>query len=142
VNEEKLRAEIEAYDKNIDQYRKALQTESVWLFLAILGCWSVIGNGYLQAFAFCITIVFFSVQVASHLTHRNTFNSFESRIKKLIEREFISGSVKDHYLEKFGQLKEKRASKIQALKAAPMFSLCFIFLFWSIYDQIVLQLLG
>ena len=135
----KLKAEIKAYYKNIDEYRRALQAESVWLFLAVLGCWSVSGNSYIQTFAFFITLAFFGIKVSSKLTHRRTFNSFESSIQDLIKREFISGPAKDDYSNKLSLLKEKRASNIQPLKAAPMFFLCFVFLVWSIYDQLILQ---
>ena len=140
--EVQLKAEIEAYDRNIDEYRRALQTESVWLFLAVLGCWSVSSNSYIQTFAFLITIAFFCIQVTSKLTYGRTFNSFESSIQDLVEREFISGPAKDDYLNRLALLKKKRASNIQPLKVAPMFFLCFGFLCWSIYDQIVLQLIG
>lgn len=105
--EVKLKAEIEAYDKNIDEYRRALQTESVWLFLAVLGCWSVSSNSYIQTFAFLITIAFFGIRVASKLTYGRTFNSFESSIQDLIEREFISGPAKDDYLSRLALLKKK-----------------------------------
>lgn len=140
--EVRLKAEIEAYDKNIAEYRRALQTESVWLFLAVLGCWSVSSNSYIQTFAFLITIAFFCIRAASKLTYGRTFNSFESSIEDLIEREFISGPAKDDYLSRLALLKKKRASNIQPLKAAPMFFLCIGFLVWSIYDQIVLQFIG
>ena len=139
--EVKLKAEIADYDKNIDEYRKALQTESVWLFLAVLGCWGVSNKG-IQIFAFVLAIIFFGIQVSSHLTHRRTFSSFEKDIEKLIDSEFISGPLKDDYHESLRLLKEKRASNIQPLKAAPMFVLCFIFLAWSVIDRVVPQLMG
>jgi len=140
--EVKLKVEIEAYRENINEYRRALQTESVWLFLAVLGCWSVNSNIYIQSFAFFITIIFFGIQVVSKLTHKRSFNSFESSIQNLIEQEFISGPNKDSYSNELRLLKEKRASKIEPLKSAPMFLLCFGFLSWSIYDQVLSKLIG
>ncbi len=141
MKETKIKQEINDYCENIDQYRRALQTESVWLFLATLGCWSV-SDAAIQLFAFFITIVFVGIRVSSKLTVKKTFNTFERTIKELIESEFISGPRKEHYEEELQLIQQKRASNIQPLQTAPMFFICSIFLMWSIYDQASINFLG
>lgn len=136
LKESKLKEEIHDYNQNIDQYRQALQTQSVWLFLAILGCWSVTSGTHIQLFAFVITFIFFILRVVSHLGEKKSFNSFEKDISKLIEAEFIAGQKKEFYLSELTDLKNKRNSSIQAIKVAPMFIVCLAFYVISFYDQV------
>jgi hypothetical protein len=65
---------MDDYIKNIEEYRRALEAESVWLFLAILGCWSV-SDFHIQLFAFCVTALFFCIQVSSKLTVKKHLTS-------------------------------------------------------------------
>ena len=95
--ERKIIAELDDYSRNIDEYRNALQSEAVWLFVATLGCWSVSGSPKIQVLAFALTVVFFATKVASKLTNKKTFNRFEYDIEKLISEEFISGQTKEFY---------------------------------------------
>ena len=53
-----LEEEIERFSGNIKLYHKALNDEGVWLFLASLGCWSVVGGGY-QALSLATTFLLF-----------------------------------------------------------------------------------
>ena len=139
IRENKLLAEIDAYNKNIDQYLQALQTESVWLFLAVLGCWSVSSELYLQTIAFSITLVFFGIQVNSRLSHKKTFDGFEREINDLIERELVSGPLKKYYQGELKKLQGKRLSKMKLLKTAPMFVICFAFFALSFFEQVCLS---
>lgn len=134
--ETKLIQEINDYNHNIDQYRRALQVESGGLFLATLGCWSLSSNICIQAFAFIIVVMFFYISIRSNLDVKKSFNNFEKTIAELIAAEFLSGYKKDNYAEQLEQLKNKRNSNTHIVKTAPMFIFCFIFYVLSVWDQV------
>lgn len=129
-NEKRLKQELKNYKKNIKQYRNALENESIWLFLAALGCWSV--QGYLQFFSFFITITFFSSKIYNSLKIKKTFNGFEKNIIELIKKEFKSGAKKDEYEARLKSLQHIRQSNKETLKATPKFMLSCTFLALSI----------
>lgn len=131
-----LKDEIESYEKNLDQYRFALNKESVWLFVATLGCWSVNTNRLMQILAFVVTLIFFYSLVNSHLSDKKSFDSFEKRIEELIAGEFIDGSKKDGYSERLKQIKSKRESNLKPLSDAPMFFVSVVFFCFSVFDQV------
>lgn len=136
TKERKLQNEIKSYDDNIDQYRLALTTESIWLFLATLGCWSVNSGSYLQTLAFIVTLIFFTSRVLAHLKENKSFSNFEKSIKELIEGEFISGPKKEYYLQELLGLKSKRESNLQPLVVAPLFFVSAGFFCLSVFDQV------
>nr|WP_010130190.1 hypothetical protein [Microbulbifer agarilyticus] len=134
----KIEKELVAYIRNIDEYRKSLQRQSIWLFVAILGCWSVSGSIGIKIFAYVITGLYFYSLVFSEITVKKKFNDFEKNIEKMIAGAYIEGPSKTKYEEILGLVKVKRKSWCQIVKSAPMFILCLVFLAWSIYEQFTL----
>ena len=67
---------------DVKQHHLRLETKSVWLFLATLGCWSV-GNNYIQLMAYVITLVLFGKTISSGW---KTKDSFPERLKQIQKR--------------------------------------------------------
>ncbi|MEL6493457.1 MAG: hypothetical protein AAFQ95_26245 [Cyanobacteria bacterium J06621_3] len=55
---------LEKLIDDVNQHHFRLETKSVWLFLATLGCWSI-GNSYMQLMAYFITLALFGKMISS-----------------------------------------------------------------------------
>jgi hypothetical protein len=88
---ESIEAELNALNAHIDSYRLTLKEESVWLFLATLGCWSVTQR-WLQAVGFFIAIAIFAARIKERSTESKSFpklfSELELRISELAESEY------------------------------------------------------
>ena len=72
-------------------YKKYLNEEAIWLFLATLGSWSVVSHHFMQATAGALTFGLFLYRFLSGLSDKRTFATLlrnaESRINGSLEDE-------------------------------------------------------
>jgi hypothetical protein len=135
LNDE-ITLEISKFDKDIDEHREALEKESVWLFLATLGCYGVTNNDFLQTIAFLITFAFFISRVNSRKNKSNTklFILREKEIKKMITSKLNPGDIQQEQLNNLKKIRNEKLTLFQHIRSNPMYIICFIFLLASMED--------
>ncbi|MRD72780.1 hypothetical protein GH865_05880 [Rhodocyclus tenuis] len=84
--------EIQSLRDHVREYRKALNDEGVWLFLATLGCWGVSGKA-LQIFAIVVTILLFGRRLQDRLSERRPFSKIIVAIQYRVETELDEGDL-------------------------------------------------
>lgn len=112
---------------HIREYRAYLNEESIWLFLATLGCWSVAGQG-IQFVALAITVILFGRRFYEKLTDKQSFSKIIQSLEARITAEMPEGDSRKARLYDLAQLKKIELSSITALKKTWVFLLC-----WGFY---------
>lgn len=81
-----IEKEMQVLEEFVDNYRNLLNSESIWLFLATLGCWSVSQHN-IQIFAFLITLYLFFERLSVFRDNSRSFKEYvqiiESRVNQL-----------------------------------------------------------
>ena len=80
-----VEAELEALQHEIRFYRKTLNNEAVWLFLATLGCWSV-SNLVLQLVAYMIVVGLFGRRVSEQTRETRSSSALVKAVEERIAR--------------------------------------------------------
>ncbi|MDD2540966.1 MAG: hypothetical protein PHH28_07965 [Desulfuromonadaceae bacterium] len=112
---------------HIREYRAYLNEESIWLFLATLGCWSVAGQGT-QFIALSITVILFGRRLSEKLADKRSFTKIILSLEARITAELPNGDTRKARLYDLAQLKKDELSSITALKKNWVFLLC-----WGFY---------
>ena len=119
-----IEKKIEILKSDIDAYWRTLEVESIWLFLAAIGCWGV--DTYWHQFtAFSITFFLFVHRVLQK--HAN-FKPFSKRIKA-IQNEInskLEGEAKKERVVALDLITSK-ISLIPIMKSNCVFLVCFIY---------------
>ncbi|WP_114192113.1 hypothetical protein [Edaphovirga cremea] len=127
---EKVKEMICNYEKQINEFRSSVNTKSIWLFLATLGCWGV-EQIWIQNFAFFITFIFFTYQIHSKIEDKRSFNKIENDIKKVINTE-LDGDTQKARLYDLSEIKRRKHSIIPIIRSSFILSLSFIFFFFTV----------
>ncbi|MGL4576748.1 MAG: hypothetical protein ACRCV9_18315 [Burkholderiaceae bacterium] len=76
-----IERELEALSLAVTEYRRALNNEGVWLFLAVLGCWSVTPP-WLRLVALVAALLLFGHRMSSYSTERRSFTQLLDEVKR------------------------------------------------------------
>lgn len=118
---------------DIVSYWRTLEIESIWLFLAAIGCWSIDSYVY-QLAAFSITLLLFMHRVFRRHSNFTPFTKRIAGIENDINSE-LEGEIRRERLEEILLLKTK-ISFLPLMKSNYIFSICFIFTFLSFMHAI------
>lgn len=118
--------ELNVLQQNINEYRKALNSEGVWLFLATLGCWSVT-NLPLQLASFLLALVVFGDQMAKRYKESRSFSNMVQDLEKRISISLPEGDSQKARLYDLAIIKQKEMSTLNSLKNTRVFLLCWLF---------------
>lgn len=130
----KIKARLLNFEKEIDEYREALNTEGVWLFLSTLGCWSVTDE-LLQLFAFAITCILFLNRIWLKLNDRRLFIIRVREIEKQIKSQLQSSRLQKEQLDHLAEIKKKKLTSFAHIKSVPIYLICYLFLMLSISNS-------
>lgn len=121
-----IEAELNALQLHVVEYRKVLNDEAVWLFLATLGCWSVT-NGILQFIALGLAVLLFGSRIASRSIDTRSYSKLvtavECRIGEIVPAE-DSRKARLYDLATFQRIE---MSTLRTLKSSWPFLLCWLF---------------
>jgi hypothetical protein len=120
--------EISTFQRDLLKYRKVLNDESVWLFLATLGCWSVT-NGILQFVALIVTLIIFFKRRANLSKDIRTFSEWIKMIKERIAQTSLPEDTKKARLLNLEAFQRKEISHLTFIKRNWMFLVCWTFYF-------------
>lgn len=124
---EEIKQKISDFETHIDAYWAPLNTEGVWLFLAILGCWSVDHRSF-QYFALAITVILFTNRIVSKVKDKRTFSKIRKDIENLIITDLEEGDTKKARLHDLTQIQTVKPSAKNTVKSTIIFILCYSFL--------------
>jgi hypothetical protein len=136
INYQRIEDKIYALQRDIREYRKNLNTEAIWLFLATLGCWSVTDKWF-QIFALMLTIFLFGSRMKNRLieTKLDTM-PFSERVKTLKARiEQMSSTEdrrKEHLSSNLEKLQTNELSKPASVERGGVFLSCWLFYCFSL----------
>jgi len=126
-SEPTIEIEIEALRSHIHEYRRAINDEGMWLFLATLGCWSV-SEEWLQLSAIAVAVLLFSRRLQDRLSDLKSFSKMISTLRDRIAIELEDEDTKKARLYEIMQIKHNELSFISTIKEGAVFLLCWGFL--------------
>jgi len=86
---------IYEFHENIENYRRSLNLEAIWLFVATLGCWSV-NSDIIRVFSLSITFFLFSFQAYHRLPNKKSFEKIRMEAQREINA-LPNPGIKDQY---------------------------------------------
>lgn len=121
-----LAAEIDSFSANIRQYHESLNYEGIWLFLAALGCWSVVGVIYV-AFALVATFLLFAWRLNEKRIEKRTFSKVIKALEERINQELPYNDHRTGLLDKLRKLREVELSWRKVTRSAWPFLVSWLF---------------
>jgi hypothetical protein len=124
-NHDSVDEELFALRQYINEYRTALNTEGIWLFLATLGCWSVT-NIFLQISAFALALILFEERLSKRRSETRSFSERFEAIEDRISTDLPEGDSQKARLYDLAALRAE-LSMINSLRSVRTFYLCWFF---------------
>lgn len=122
---DQIKVEIENFHTHILEYRKYLNEEGVWLFLATLGCWSVKPGGH-QYSALLLTAVIFGFRLYSRISDKRTFPKIANAIRSSIASS-LKGDANKARLYELEKVEALAKSNFATIKQSGIFLVCWLF---------------
>ncbi len=120
---------IESFRRDINIYHASLKKESVWLFLATVGCLGI-PNKTIQLIAFLITVILFVTRIKNELNDTRPFKNIIDSIKNDIHEKLPEDN--DYKKDRLYDLKQiedsLNVSFFLFFIKFPIFAIC-----WSFY---------
>ena len=114
--------ELNAMASSIETHQRTLQEEGIWLFLAVLGCWSVYPES-LRACALCLALFLFGQRYEAHRTDQRNFAQQFAAARSRISALSIPAESKQEGLERLARLESEKLGGLQPLYKAPGFAI-------------------
>jgi hypothetical protein len=140
INYQRIEDKIYAFEWDVREYQKNLETEGIWLFLATLGCWSVTDKWF-QFFAFILTVVVFSSRVRNRLieTKLDTMpfpermETLKDRIEQMSSTEDWPKGRKERLSSRLEKLQTNNLSMLAGVGRSRVFLSCWFFYGFSLF---------
>ncbi|WP_274011815.1 hypothetical protein [Vibrio parahaemolyticus] len=128
---ERISNEIDVIVKDYKGYRKNINDQGIWLFLATLGCWSV--EFPYSIIAIIITFIIFTINAfPSKDGKRKVFMWELHKVRKQVDNSDLSESDKCFWNISI-KLTRKYFSFLYDVKTSPFFYLAYAFLVLTMY---------
>ena len=121
-----IEEELAALQVHVAEYRKALNDEAVWLFLATLGCWSVT-NGLFQFASLGLAVMLFGKRMTDRFIDNRSFTKLVKTIEQRIAQVVPIEDSRKARLFDLAAFQKNEMSVLQSLKGAWAFLLCWLF---------------
>ena len=121
-----IEAELSALQSHVAGYRRALNDEAVWLFLATLGCWSVT-NGMIQFVALGLAVLLFGSRMANRSIDSRSYSKLVKTIEHRIEQIVPAEDSRKARLFDLAAFQRSEMSTLRTLKSSWPFLLCWLF---------------
>lgn len=113
--------ELLAIQASIDAHQLGLNQEGVWLFLAVLGCWSVAPD-WMRLIALALTLVLFGIRYRSYRPYGRDFDSEFSLAESRIRALAVPATSREDGLQRLAQLKQQRLGGLRPVYEVPGFA--------------------
>ena len=126
-----ITSQILDFKNHIEHYQETINTEGIWLFLAVLGCWGV-DDELMQKAAFIMTMLIFLFRVLQKIEDTRSFKDIFLDIKSQINQSSFNENVKKARLDDLNKIKAKNLKLIKLIKSSSIFIICFIYTVFSV----------
>jgi len=117
---------LAAFRAHIEQYRRVLNDEGIWLFLSTLGCWGVTQPVF-QYLAFTLTVWLFGARVQGRYTERKSFRKLEASLHARIMSETEAADLRTKRLLVLEQVSKAYRFGAGPLRASMVFMASWLF---------------
>jgi hypothetical protein len=121
-----IHEDIEALKLHIRDHRLALNDGGIWLFLAILGCWSV-NNDLMQRVAFVIAFILFFTQMMNRLKEKRSIQELIQNIKNRISESDLDTQSMNKVIFDLKAIEDDELSASRTLREGFPFMLSWLF---------------
>lgn len=118
--------EIDALKRHVQGYRRALDSEGVWLFIATLGCWSVT-NEKLQFIAFIVAGMLFGERMAKRSSENRSFSKLVEKVEERIGELLPEGDARKARLYDLVEFRKSELSVLKSVRHNKVFFVCWLF---------------
>lgn len=131
---------LKSFSCYLFDYRKNLNKQGIWLFLATLGCWSV-PDGWLRLTAMSVTFLIFSTAIFIEWKEEGKNFNFKEATK-LVEKKISLLSEDDdkaYWTIILNNIKKKQLNTLKAIKEAYIYICSFTFYvicFWEMFIKV------
>jgi hypothetical protein len=129
-SQDSIEKELDAFRAHILHYRRVLNDEGVWTFLATLGCLGVT-LGPLRMMAFGVTILIFGQRFSERVGDKRSFSRLTTTIEHRINDLVFEEEVKMTKLDELAALKRQELSPWSAARNSTSFFWSWIFLIFA-----------
>ena len=112
--------ELRAVEASIDAHQLGLNEEGVWLFLAVLGCWSVAPD-WMRLVALALALVLFGIRYQSYRPNSREFKHEFSLAEMRMRALAVPEALREDGLQQLGRLRQERLGGLRPLYAVPGF---------------------
>lgn len=121
-----IESEISYLASHIREYHSSLNQESIWLFLATLGCWSVT-NVPIQLAALAVTFLFFTHRTLSGFSDKRSFAEIVKTIQARIDQQLATSDEAKARLYDLAQVQSDSLSYKALLRNGWVFGVSLMF---------------
>ena len=125
-----IESQISDFKNHIKQYQETINTEGIWLFLAVLGCWGVTYE-VMQKTAFIMTMIIFSFRVYQKLEDTRSFKEIYLYIEEQIKESNLNEDIKKARLYDLNRIKNKNLRLSKIVQSSSIFIICFVYTVFS-----------
>ena len=125
-----IESQISDFKNHIKQYQETINTEGIWLFLAVLGCWGVTDE-VMQKTAFIMTMIIFSFRVYQKLEDTRSFKEIYLYIEEQIKESNLNEDIKKARLYDLNRIKNKNLRLSKIVQSSSIFIICFVYTVFS-----------
>jgi hypothetical protein len=125
-----IASQIADFKNHIQQYQETINTEGIWLFLAVLGCWGVTDEA-MQKTAFIVTMIIFAFRVYQKLEDTRSFREIYLYIEEQVKDSNLDEDLKKARLYDLNRVKNKNLRFSKLLKSSSIFIICFVYTIFS-----------
>ena len=125
-----ISSQILDFKNHIKQYQETINTEGIWLFLAVLGCWGV-SDEAMQKTAFILTMIIFLFRVYQKLEDTRSFKEIYLDIEEQINESNLNEDIKKARLYDLNRIKTKSLRFSRIVKSSSIFIICFVYTVFS-----------
>ena len=107
--------EVEVFEDFVFNYRNLLNNESIWLFLATLGCWGV-SHHAIQMLAFSILAYLFVERLSIYKNNSKSFKEYLLIIERRVPVLVSDNKTRDDWFNYINNLKVNNISTIRPVR--------------------------
>jgi len=129
---QRIEQEISNYLRRVKKYHTNFNNSGIWLFLAVLGCWSIQPLD-IKGLAVITTTIIFSHKLVIELESYKPFSRQKKDIEKIINESNLNDDAKGFLKYQLLVSAQKWESKTRYIKYLPAYYLSIIFFIVSLF---------
>ncbi|MBE4205870.1 hypothetical protein HYO03_22645 [Vibrio parahaemolyticus] len=127
---------ISQFEDEIVEHYSRLNSESVWFFVATIGCWSI-DKLIPLFFAMLLIVIYFTFRIFDGVNWRQSFKSQLKNLREQIDKAQLAVEEKKELIGSLTIIQEEYLGLLHVLKHNAKFVLAWIFYGISVYYFVI-----